>query len=228
MRFASGMAAIAGLMTVLKAGDHAVVSRNVYGGTYRYFTRMLEPLRPHLLLGGHHRPRGGRGGDDGRRRSMVFLETPTNPVMDITRHRRGRRDRPPRGAWVAVDNTFLSPYLQRPLELGADFVVHSTTKFLNGHSDSICGVLVSSRQEDASGSPSCRSRRVRSSRRSTVPDHARHQDAGRAHGPPRGERAADRRLPGRITPRSGRCSTRACRTIRATRSRSGRPPASAR
>jgi cystathionine beta-lyase/cystathionine gamma-synthase len=146
--FASGMAAIACLMTIVKAGDHVVVSRNVYGGTFRYFTRILDrygltfswvdttdlaaveaALRPET--------------------KMVYIETPTNPVMDITDIAAVAGIAHAHGARVAVDNTFLTPYLQRPLALGADYVVHSATKFLNGHSDSICGVLISSCQEDA-------------------------------------------------------------------------------
>jgi cystathionine beta-lyase/cystathionine gamma-synthase len=144
--FASGMSAIACLMTLLKTGDHAVVSRNVYGGTYRFFTRLLEPygltftwvdttdldkieaaIRPETKL--------------------VYLETPTNPVMDICDIAAVARLAHDRGALVAVDNTFLTPYLQRPLELGADFVLHSTTKYLNGHSDSIGGVLIPAQAE---------------------------------------------------------------------------------
>ncbi|HKI05960.1 MAG TPA: PLP-dependent aspartate aminotransferase family protein [Thermoanaerobaculia bacterium] len=146
--FASGMAAIAALMTIVKAGDHVVVSRNVYGGTYRYFTRILEryglsfswvdttdlaaveaALRPET--------------------KMVYLETPTNPMMDITDIAAASALAHAHGARVAVDNTFLSPYFQRPLDLGADFVVHSTTKFLNGHSDSIGGALISTSAEDS-------------------------------------------------------------------------------
>jgi cystathionine beta-lyase/cystathionine gamma-synthase len=139
--FASGMAAIATLMTSLRAGDHVVASRTVYGGTYRFFTKILErfglefswvdssdlaaveaAFRPHT--------------------KMLYLETPTNPLMEITDLRAAAALAHARGAKVVVDNTFLSPYLQRPLTLGADYVVHSTTKFLNGHSDSIGGVVV--------------------------------------------------------------------------------------
>ncbi|HKH48820.1 MAG TPA: PLP-dependent aspartate aminotransferase family protein [Thermoanaerobaculia bacterium] len=139
--FASGMSAIACLMTLLKSGDHAVVSRNVYGGTYRFFTRLLEPYGLTFTwvdttdlakVEAAMRPET----------KMVYLETPTNPVMDICDIAVIARLAHDRGALVAVDNTFLSPYLQRPLELGADFVLHSTTKYLNGHSDSIGGVLI--------------------------------------------------------------------------------------
>jgi len=139
--FASGMSAIACLMTLLKTGDHAVVSRNVYGGTYRYFTHLLEPYGltfswvdttdPAKVLAAM-RPET----------KLVYLETPTNPVMDVCDIAALAELAHGRGALVAVDNTFLTPYLQRPLELGADFVLHSTTKYLNGHSDSIGGVLI--------------------------------------------------------------------------------------
>lgn len=146
--FASGMSAIACLMTLLKAGDHAVVSQNVYGGTYRYFTRILERYALSFswvdtsdlsAIEAALRPET----------KMVYIETPTNPVMDITDIAAASELAHSRGARVAVDNTFLSPYFQRPLELGADFVVHSTTKFLNGHSDSIGGALISTTEEDA-------------------------------------------------------------------------------
>ena len=146
--FASGMSAIAALMTLLKTGEHAVLSQNVYGGTYRLLSRILEryglsfswvntsdlnaieeAMRPETRL--------------------VYIETPTNPAMEITDIAAVAELAHARGAAMAVDNTFLSPYFQRPLEHGADYVVHSMTKFLNGHSDSIGGVLVNARPEDA-------------------------------------------------------------------------------
>ena len=99
---------------------------------------------------------------------MVYIETPTNPVMDITDIAAVAGIAHAHGARVAVDNTFLTPYLQRPLALGADFVVHSATKFLNGHSDSICGALVASTRRTPTGSRWSRSRRARSCRRSTA------------------------------------------------------------
>ena len=146
--FASGMAAIACLMTVVQAGDHVVLSRNVYGGTFRYFTRILErygltfswiDTTDLAAVEAAIRPET----------KMVYIETPTNPVMDITDIAAVAELAHAHGARVAVDNTFLTPYLQRPLALGADFVVHSATKFLNGHSDSICGLLIASTREDA-------------------------------------------------------------------------------
>lgn len=146
--FASGMAAIACLMTVVQAGDHVVTSRSLYGGTYRYFVRILE--RYGLSFSWvDTRDLGEVEAAIGPRTKMVYIETPTNPAMDITDIAAVAEIAHAHGATVAVDNTFLTPYFQRPLALGADYVVHSATKYLNGHSDSICGVLISSRQEDA-------------------------------------------------------------------------------
>lgn len=139
--FASGMAAIATLMTSLRAGDHVVASRTVYGGTYRFFTKILERFALEFswvdtsdldAVAAAFRPNT----------KMLYLETPTNPLMEITDIRAASALAHGRGAKVVVDNTFLSPCLQRPLTLGADYVVHSTTKFLNGHSDSIGGVVI--------------------------------------------------------------------------------------
>ncbi len=146
--FASGMAAISCLMTLLKAGDHAVVSRNVYGGTYRYFTRILERYDLRFSWVDTSDLAGVERAFTPATR-MLYLETPTNPLMDIADIAGAAAIAHAHGAVVAVDNTFLSPYLQRPLELGADLVVHSTTKFISGHSDSLGGVLVSSRPADA-------------------------------------------------------------------------------
>lgn len=144
--FASGMSAIACLMTLLKTGDHTVVSRNVYGGTFRYFTRMLEPMGLTFSWVDTTDPANVEAAMRPETK-MVYLETPTNPVMDICDIAAISEIAHSRGALVAVDNTFLSPYLQRPLEIGADFVLHSTTKYLNGHSDSIGGVLIAASAE---------------------------------------------------------------------------------
>lgn len=144
--FASGMAAISALMTLLEAGDHVVVTRGVYGGTYRLFTRLLE--RTGLTFSWVDTTRAEEVERALRPTTrMVFLETPTNPRLEITDVRAVAEIAHAHGAVVAMDNTFLTPYLQRPLELGADVVVHSTTKFLNGHSDSLGGVLVASRAD---------------------------------------------------------------------------------
>jgi cystathionine gamma-lyase/cystathionine beta-lyase/cystathionine gamma-lyase/homocysteine desulfhydrase len=146
--FASGMAAIQAITTLLKAGDHAVVSRNVYGGTYRLFTQILE--RYDLSFSWVDATDVAKvEAAMTPKTKLVFVETPTNPLMEVSDLRAIAGVAHERGALLAVDNTFMSPYFQRPIELGADMVVHSTTKFLNGHSDSVGGVLVTSREEDA-------------------------------------------------------------------------------
>ena len=147
--FASGMAAeTAVTQLLLEKGDHAVCTENVYGGTFRLFDGIVsnygveftwvdtsnadnvrEAIRPNT--------------------KMVFLETPTNPLMsigDIAGISSVTRDA---GCRLVVDNTFMTPYLQRPIALGADIVIHSTTKFLNGHSDSVGGVAVLKDEKDS-------------------------------------------------------------------------------
>ncbi len=144
--FASGMAAITTLMTLVQSGEHVVFSRNVYGGTYRLMTQVLSRYgvgstwvdSTHLdAVRAALRPET----------KMVYVETPTNPMMEVTDIAGAADIAHAAGCLLAVDNTFMSPYFQRPLELGADVVVHSTTKFLNGHSDSIGGVLIAKSKE---------------------------------------------------------------------------------
>jgi cystathionine beta-lyase/cystathionine gamma-synthase len=146
--FASGMAAISTLMTLFKAGDHVVVSHNVYGGTYRYFHRILQRYGLTFSWIDATDLDAVEAAMTPQTR-LLFLETPTNPMMEITDIAAASAIAHARGIKVVVDNTFLSPYFQRPLELGADIVIHSATKFLNGHSDSLSGVLACTSQEDA-------------------------------------------------------------------------------
>ena len=147
--FASGMAAITAVtQLLLKQDDHAVCTENVYGGTFRLFDKIVKNYGVEFTY-----VDTSNLGDLERairpNTRMVFVETPTNPLMVITdvravcdlAHRHNCR--------VVVDNTFMSPYFQRPLDLGADIVVHSTTKYLNGHSDSVGGVAVLKRKDDA-------------------------------------------------------------------------------
>jgi len=147
--FASGMAATTALtQLLLKQGDHAICSDNVYGGTFRLFDKIVR----HYGIEFTYVNTSNLSDVENAMRPntrMVFVETPTNPIMSITdihavseiAHRTGSR--------VVVDNTFMTPYFQRPLELGADIVVHSTTKYLNGHSDSVGGVVVLKHKDDA-------------------------------------------------------------------------------
>ena len=144
--FASGMAAISTLMTLVRAGEHVVASRNVYGGTFRFMTQVLDryAVRSSWVDTTSLEAIAAAITPETR---IVYVETPTNPMMEVTDIAAAAALAHRRGAILAVDNTFLSPCLQRPLELGADVVVHSTTKFLNGHSDSLGGVLVATRPE---------------------------------------------------------------------------------
>jgi cystathionine beta-lyase/cystathionine gamma-synthase len=146
--FASGMAAIDATLRLVKSGEHVIVSDNTYGGTARLFNRILsnygiefeyvdtsEPLNVEAAIKPNTK--------------MVFLETPTNPVMIVTDLKEVSEIAHRAGARVVCDNTFLSPYLQRPMEFGVDIVVHSTTKYLNGHSDGVGGIVVLNYEEDA-------------------------------------------------------------------------------
>jgi cystathionine beta-lyase/cystathionine gamma-synthase len=145
--FASGMAAIGAITTLLKAGDHVVVSDNTYGGTFRLFDKVLTRYQLSFSY-------VDTGDLDATERAftsttrMLFVETPSNPIMRITDLRAAAELAHRRGARLVVDNTFASPYVQRPIEFGADIVTHSTTKYLNGHSDSVGGIVISQRDDD--------------------------------------------------------------------------------
>jgi len=146
--FASGMAAINTLMTLLKSGDHVVVGNNVYGGTYRLFSKVLEDFGLRFSYVDTSQIANIEAALRPETR-MVYIETPTNPIMILTDIEAVAALCRRRGLVSVVDNTFLTPFFQRPLALGADIVVHSTTKYLNGHSDSVGGALILSRPEHA-------------------------------------------------------------------------------
>ncbi|MGE3179957.1 MAG: PLP-dependent aspartate aminotransferase family protein [Vicinamibacterales bacterium] len=145
--FASGMSAIAAVSTLLQSGDHVIVSDNVYGGTFRFFDKVLRRYQlTFSYVDTADLTALDRAFTPATR--LVFIETPSNPLMRLT-DLEGAADIVHRhGARLAVDNTFASPALQQPLTLGADLVVHSTTKYLNGHSDSVGGVVVATRDDD--------------------------------------------------------------------------------
>ena len=140
--FASGMSATDTVFRMLKSGDHVVAGENLYGGSYRLFSRVLEKYGLEFTYVDTSKVDAVRAAMRPNTR-ILFLETPTNPMMTITDIAACAEIAHAQTALVVVDNTFCSPYLQRPIELGADIVVHSTTKFLNGHSDSVGGVVVS-------------------------------------------------------------------------------------
>ena len=147
--FASGMAATTAItQLLLKAGDHAICGHNVYGGTFRLFDKIVR----HYGVEFSYVDTSELGALERAMRPntrMVFVETPTNPLMTLTDLRAVANLVHRTDCRLVVDNTFMSPYFQRPISFGADLVVHSTTKYLNGHSDSVGGVVVLNRKEDA-------------------------------------------------------------------------------
>lgn len=145
--FASGMAAIGAVATLLESGDHVIVTDNTYGGTYRLFERVLR--RYGLTFS--YVDTGDEAAVQAAitpQTKMLFVETPTNPVLSLSDLAKLAEITRPKNIRLVVDNTFASPYVQRPLALGADIVLHSTTKYLNGHSDSIGGIVVADRDDD--------------------------------------------------------------------------------
>jgi cystathionine beta-lyase/cystathionine gamma-synthase len=143
LAFASGMAAEDTLLHLLQTGDHVVASDDVYGGTYRLFHRVLEKVGLVFTFVDATDVRNVEQALQPRTR-LIWLESPTNPLMKLVDIAAVAELAHARGLLVAVDNTFASPYCQRPLELGADVVHYSTTKYLGGHSDLIGGALVTS------------------------------------------------------------------------------------
>ncbi len=146
--FSSGMAAIHAVVSMLKSGDHVVCGNDLYGGTPRLFNQVMagfglqfsyidtsDAEKVERAIRKHTR--------------MVYVETPTNPLMRLSDLAAISQICRRKKVWLVVDNTFMSPYFQQPLALGADMVVHSTTKFLNGHSDGLGGVVMCAKQEHA-------------------------------------------------------------------------------
>jgi cystathionine beta-lyase len=139
--FASGMAAISSALLLFSPGDHLVVCEDVYGGTYRVLTSLFARLGIASTFVDATDPGAFAAAIRPETRAL-FLETPSNPLMKITDLRGAAELARARGLLTIVDNTFMTPYLQRPLDLGCDIVLHSGTKFLNGHSDVLCGFAV--------------------------------------------------------------------------------------
>lgn len=146
MAFASGMAAEDTLLHLFESGDHVVACDDVYGGTFRLFRRVLERAGLRFTFVDATDVRNVEVALEDRTR-LIWLESPTNPLMKLVDIRAVAELAHTRGVLVAVDNTFASPYCQRPLELGADVVHYSTTKYLGGHSDVIGGALVTSDED---------------------------------------------------------------------------------
>jgi cystathionine gamma-lyase/cystathionine beta-lyase/cystathionine gamma-lyase/homocysteine desulfhydrase len=146
--FASGMAAINAITSMLKSGDHVVCGNDLYGGTPRLFNQVLTGFG---LEFSYVDTSDAENVERSIRKNtrMVYVETPTNPLMALSDLAEISRICGRKKVELVVDNTFMSPYFQQPLALGADMVVHSTTKFLNGHSDGLGGVVVCSRPDQA-------------------------------------------------------------------------------
>ena len=146
LAFASGMAAESAILSLLSAGDHVVSCDDTYGGTYRIFERVMRRYNVEFS----YVPADKVANYEKAIRpntKMIWLETPTNPLLRLIDIQAIAALAHNRNLLVVVDNTFASPYFQQPLKLGADIVVHSTTKYINGHSDAIGGALVTSNEE---------------------------------------------------------------------------------
>ncbi|MDR0730673.1 MAG: PLP-dependent aspartate aminotransferase family protein [Treponema sp.] len=146
LAFASGMGAISAFIKLFKPGDHILVSEDLYGGTYRLLNDFYRPYGFSFSWIDTSDPDKLRAGLRANTRA-IFIETPSNPMMKVTDIRLCAELIHERGGILAVDNTFLSPYFQNPLALGADLVVHSGTKYLGGHNDTLSGFLAHSRED---------------------------------------------------------------------------------
>ncbi len=146
--FASGMAAINAICTMYKSGDHVVCGNDLYGGVPRLFNQVLANFGMEFTYVDTSDPRNVERGIRKNTR-MVYVETPTNPLMSLSDIEAIGQICRRKKVELVVDNTFMSPYFQQPIALGAGMVVHSTTKFLNGHSDGLGGVVVCTTQEQA-------------------------------------------------------------------------------
>ena len=139
--YASGLAATDTMIKLLSAGDHVVCGEGVYGGTFRLFAQVIARMGIEFSFVDSGDLDAIRGAMKPSTR-LVHVETPTNPMMRLTDVAAAAEIAHGGGAWLSVDNTFASPYNQRPLEMGADLVIHSTTKYVNGHSDVVGGMIL--------------------------------------------------------------------------------------
>jgi cystathionine gamma-lyase len=144
--FASGMGAISTVMTLLASGDHVVSTDDVYGGTFRVFDKVFQPFGVRFTYVDTSDVEAVARAIEPSTR-LLWVETPTNPLLKVSDIRRLAVLAAERGVILAVDNTVLSPALQRPIALGADLVVHSTTKYLGGHSDVVGGIVITDRDD---------------------------------------------------------------------------------
>lgn len=142
LAFASGMAAITAVLSLFKTGDKIVISNNVYGGTYRVLDQVFNRFGiSYVLTDTSDLKELGKALNDESVKAL-YIETPANPLMTVTDIRTSSEIAHQYGKLVIVDNTFMTPYLQRPLTLGADIVIHSATKYIGGHSDVVAGAVI--------------------------------------------------------------------------------------
>lgn len=149
LAFGSGLAAIDAVLKLFKPGDEIISTNDLYGGSYRLFTKIFEGLGIKFKFVGMQDP-GDIEQHINEKTKLIWVETPTNPMMNIIDIEAVSKVAKQHELLLAVDNTFATPYLQRPLELGADIVMHSATKYLGGHSDVVMGGLVVKDKELAS------------------------------------------------------------------------------
>ncbi|MBL7962098.1 aminotransferase class I/II-fold pyridoxal phosphate-dependent enzyme, partial [bacterium] len=146
LAFSSGMSAIQAIAGLLSAGDHVIVSDNVYGGTFRFFDKIMRRYGLTFSWVDTSDVKNITAAIT-QETKMIYVETPTNPMLTITDLKAVAEIGKKHKFITVVDNTFMSPYFQRPLEFGIDIVLHSTTKYINGHSDVIGGMAVTGSQE---------------------------------------------------------------------------------
>ena len=144
--FSSGMAAISAVLMLFSSGDHIVVSDDLYGGTYRVLEEVFKRFGISATFTDTTNTNETLSAIRGNTKA-VFLETPSNPIMKISNIRLTKELLGNSNIFLIVDNTFMTPYYQRPLDLGADIVVHSGTKYLSGHNDVLSGVVVTKTKE---------------------------------------------------------------------------------
>ncbi|HEY8805824.1 MAG TPA: aminotransferase class I/II-fold pyridoxal phosphate-dependent enzyme, partial [Clostridium sp.] len=144
--FASGMAATTATLSLFKTGDKILISNNIYGGTFRVIDKYFNNFGIHYSTFNSSDINQLKNNIDGSVKA-IFIETPTNPLMGITDIKEVAKIAKENNLILIVDNTFMTPYLQKPITLGADIVIHSATKYLSGHSDLIAGLVVVNNKE---------------------------------------------------------------------------------
>ncbi|TDM00788.1 bifunctional cystathionine gamma-lyase/homocysteine desulfhydrase [Macrococcus carouselicus] len=146
--FGSGMAAVSSVIMLLNAGDHIVVGSDVYGGTYRVFTKVFDRIGIESSFVDTTDEEAVKAAITDKTK-MLYIETPTNPLLNVTDIKQMAAIAKEHHLLAVVDNTFMTPYYQNPLDLGADIVLHSATKYIGGHSDVVAGLLVTKDEEIA-------------------------------------------------------------------------------